>query len=219
MVEIVNVVGSGDIGVELDIAEVAADLPVPHTEYDPDNYHSLYVRLVNEGPLITLYRSGKYIISGCSSFEELHDTNLAFLQAISEIDGIGISLETGFTVQNVVCTGELQQPVNLNALAIGLELEAVEYEPEQFPGLIYRPEAFPAVLLVFANWNVVITGAADVETAEDAFGHLQTQVERLLSGCGQRCGRIESQRRSAIGEILLFTENRDLALDALVRTF
>lgn len=54
MIEIVNVVGSGDIGVELDIAEVAADLPVPHTEYDPDNYHGIYVRLVNEGPLITL---------------------------------------------------------------------------------------------------------------------------------------------------------------------
>jgi len=67
--------------------------------------------------------------------------------------------------------------VNLNTLAIGLGLEAVEYEPEQFPGLIYRPEAFPAVLLVFANGKVVITGAADVETAEETFSHLQTQVE------------------------------------------
>ena len=124
--------------------------------------------LVEDGPLITLYRSGKYIISGCSSFEELDETNQAFLQVISELDGIETSLETGFTVQNVVCTGALQQPVNLNALAIGLGLEAVEYEPEQFPGLIYRPESFPAVLLIFANGNVVITGAADLETAEGA---------------------------------------------------
>ena len=119
MVEIANAVGSGDIGVELDIAEVAADLSVPYTEYDPENYHGLYVRLVEDEPLITLYRSGKYIISGCSSFEELNETNHAFLQVISELDGIETSLETGFTVQNVVCTGALQQPVNLNALAIG----------------------------------------------------------------------------------------------------
>lgn len=180
MVEIANAVGSGDLGVELDIAEVAADLPVPHTEYDPDNYHGLYVRLTEGGPLITLYRSGKYIISGCSSFEELHETNHTFLQAISELNGIEASLDTRFTVENVVCTGELQQSVNLNALAIGLGLEAVEYEPEQFPGLIYRPEAFPAVLLVFANGKVVITGAADTETAEETFSHLQTQVEGLL---------------------------------------
>lgn len=69
--------------------------------------------------------------------------------------------------------------MNLNALSIGLGLEAVEYEPKQFPGLIYRPPDFPAVLLVFANGNVVITGAADIETAEEAFDHLQTKVEDL----------------------------------------
>jgi transcription initiation factor TFIID TATA-box-binding protein len=180
MVEIANAVGSGDVGVELDLPEVEADLSVPYTEYDPDNYHGLYVRLIEDGPLITLYRSGKYIISGCSSLEELHETNHAFLRTLSELNIIGPSLDTGFTVQNVVCTGELQQPVNLNALSVGLGLEAVEYEPEQFPALIYRPPDFPAVLLVFANGNVVITGAADVETAETTFGHLQTQVEDLL---------------------------------------
>jgi transcription initiation factor TFIID TATA-box-binding protein len=181
MVEIANVVGSGDVGVELDIAEVETDLPVPYTEYDPDNYHGLYIRLVEEGPLITLYRSGKYIISGCSGFEELYETNRAFLQTLTELDITDPSLETGFAVQNVVCTGELQRAVNLNTLSIGLGLEAVEYEPEQFPGLIYRPSGFPAVLLVFANGSAVITGAADVETAENAFDHLQTQVANLLT--------------------------------------
>jgi len=109
MVEIANAVGSGDLGVELDVSELAADLPVPHTEYDPDNYHGLYVRFTEEGPLITLYRSGKYIITGASSLEESDETNHAFLQAISELDGIDVSLETGFTVQNVVCTSELRQ--------------------------------------------------------------------------------------------------------------
>lgn len=180
MVEIANAVGSGDVGVELDIAEVETDLPVPFTEYDPENYHGLYVRLVEDGPLITLYRSGKYIISGCSSFEELHETNHTFLQTIAELDIINPSIETDFTVQNVVCTGELQRSVNLNALSIGLGLEAVEYEPEQFPGLIYRPPDFPAVLLAFSNGKVVITGAADVETANGAFDHLQTQVADLF---------------------------------------
>jgi len=70
--------------------------------------------------------------------------------------------------------------VNLNALAIGLGLEVVEYEPEQFPGLIYRPADFPAVLLVFANGKVLIIGAADVETAEETFHYLWTQIEDLL---------------------------------------
>lgn len=181
MVEIANIVGSGDLNIEIDVGVVAADLPVPHTEYDPDNYHGLYVRLAEDGPLVTLYRSGKYIITGGSSFEEVDETNRGFLEALIELEIIDSGAETGFTIQNVVCTGELHRSVNLNALSIGLGLESVEYEPEQFPGLIYRPADYQAVLLIFTNGNVVITGAADLETAEEAFEYIRRQVEDLLT--------------------------------------
>lgn len=180
MVSIANVVGSGDLGIELDLKAVEGDLTVPYTEYDPSNYHGLYVRVSEGGPLITIYQSGKYIISGCSDLEELRRTNREFLQIISDLDVFQETIETGFTVQNVVCTGNLHQNVNLNALSIGLGLEAVEYEPEQFPGLVYRPSEYPAVMLVFANGKVVITGAADIETADDAFDYLQSQVDTIL---------------------------------------
>ena len=180
MISIANAVGSGDLGVELDVAEVESDLVLPYTEYDPSNYHGLYLRLVEGGPLITVYRSGKYIISGCSTFEQLYETNDAFLTTLSELDIVDAETETGFTVQNVVCTAQLDDPVDLNTLSIALGLESVEYEPEQFPGLIYRPADHPAVLLVFANGKIVITGASDVDTAEDAFKHLQKQVTTYL---------------------------------------
>ncbi len=180
MVEITNILTSGDLGVEIDVGVVETDLLVPYTEYDPDNYHGLYVRLAKDGPLITLYRSGKYTITGGSSFEEVDETNRGFLKSLIELDVIDSAVETGFTVQNVVCTGELHRSVNLNALSIGLGFESVEYEPEQFSGLIYRPTDYPAMLLVFANGSVVITGAADVETADEAFNYIQTQVNDLL---------------------------------------
>jgi transcription initiation factor TFIID TATA-box-binding protein len=180
MISIANAVGSGDLGVELDVAEVESDLDLPYTEYDPSNYHGLYLRLVEGGPLITVYRSGKYIISGCSTFEQLYETNDVFLTTLSELDIVDAETETGFTVQNVVCTAQLDDPVDLNTLSIALGLESVEYEPEQFPGLIYRPADHPAVLLVFANGKIVITGASDVDTAEDAFKHLQKQVTTYL---------------------------------------
>ena len=87
MVTIVNAVGSGDLGAELALQTLGTDLSVPFTEYDPSNYHGLYVRLVEDGPLITVYRSGKYIISGCSSFQELETTNDEF---ISQMVALGI---------------------------------------------------------------------------------------------------------------------------------
>ncbi len=180
MISIANAVGSGDLGVELDVAEVESDLDLPYTEYDPSNYHGLYLRLVVDGPLITVYRSGKYIIVGCTSFEELYETNTEFLTKLSELGIMDSSAETGFTVQNIVCTAQLDADVDLNTLSITLGLESVEYEPEQFPGLIYRPSDLAAVLLVFANGKVVVTGTSDLSLAEDAFVQLQNQVRTLL---------------------------------------
>jgi transcription initiation factor TFIID TATA-box-binding protein len=181
MITIVNVVGSGDLGVELELVELESDLALPFTEYDPSNYHGLYLRLNEDGPLITVYRSGKYIINGCSRFEQLFATNEALL---SEIAGLGIvspDAEAGFSVQNVVCTSQLDEPVNLNTLSVALGLESVEYEPEQFPGLIYRPADYSAVLLVFSNGKIVITGAPNIDVAENAFEHIQDRVKTQLA--------------------------------------
>jgi transcription initiation factor TFIID TATA-box-binding protein len=180
MITIVNAVGSGNLGLELDLFELESDFHLPFTEYDPSNYHGLYLRLVEDGPLITVYRSGKYIINGCSTFEQLFGTNDRFLTELSELGIVATDAEAEFSVQNVVCTTQLDDVVDLNTLSIALGLESVEYEPEQFPGLIYRPTDYAAVLLVFANGKIVITGAPDVDVAKNAFEHLQERVRTLL---------------------------------------
>lgn len=179
-VEIANIVGSGELQTELKLEAIESDLSAAYLEYDPSNYHGLYVRVVEDGPLITVYRSGKYIVTGATSFEELHETNDGFLRNLGQLGIIDESQTTGFATQNVVCTEELPDEVDLAALSIGLGLESVEYEPEQFPGLVYRPAEFAAVVLVFANGKVVITGAPTVETAEKVFDHLQSQVSTYL---------------------------------------
>src|SRR2546425_703070 len=71
-------------------------------------------------------------------------------------------------VQNIVATSALGAPLDLNAVAITLGPGAVEYEPEQFPGLVYRIDEPKVVLLMFGSGKVVCTGArkpADVEKA------------------------------------------------------
>ena len=169
-------VGSGDLGLEVDIPELAADIESASTEYDPSNYHGLYVRFAEKGPLITVYRTGKYIISGCSSCASLKATCKKFLQALSDLGVVEGTEDPSFTLQNVVCTADLGDGVNLSTLAVALGLESTEYEPEQFPGLVYRPESHPSVLLVFTNGKVVITGSPDIESATEAFSHLQSRI-------------------------------------------
>jgi len=82
---------------------------------------------------ITVYRTGKYIITGPTSEEELlFDLRERFLRFLSDMDVIENATDEWFSVQNYVCTEDLGQTLDLNALSIGLGLERTEYEPEQF---------------------------------------------------------------------------------------
>lgn len=90
----------------------------------------------------------------------------------SYLDWLGVDLgdgtETGYT--------KLGRKLNLNAIAIGMGLENIEYEPEKFPGLIYHLENPDTTLLMFSDGTIAFTDAPTKESAEDATA---TAVERL----------------------------------------
>ncbi|SEA09745.1 TATA binding protein of transcription factor TFIID [Haloplanus vescus] len=178
MVEVVNIVASGSLGVELDLEAIASDLD-SIVDYDPEKYPGAYFRFGDSDPLITLYRTGKYIITGASSGEEVHTIREEFLSILSDHEILSSSEDKWFQSQNYVCLAEVGENLNLSALAIGLGLEVTEYEPEQFPGLVYRPTAHDCVLLVFGSGKVIMTGATSIETAKDAFVDLQKRIGEL----------------------------------------
>ncbi|MFC7078184.1 TATA-box-binding protein [Haloarcula halophila] len=176
--EVVNAVGSGDLGIEIDLNRLTADFE--EVEFDPDKYPGAYVRLEDVEPLITVYRTGKYIITGSTSEEEAYHCRRRFLELLSDRGVLDTPDDKWFSMQNYVCTGELDQVQNLNALAIGLGLEYTEYEPEQFPGLVFRPDDHPVVILIFASGKVVVTGAKDIDAAEEAFQSLKGDLDALV---------------------------------------
>lgn len=178
--EVVNVVGSGSLGLEFDLEKVAADLGAV-AEYDPDKYPGMYIRFGDDSPLITLYRTGKYIITGAGSERESHSIRERFLKLLVDNGMIETPDDDWFRIQNLVCTAELGKSLNLSALAIGLGLEVTEYEPEQFPGLIYRPENSSCVALLFATGRVVITGSSELKKAEETYNDVADRVSELLT--------------------------------------
>ena len=180
MVKIVNVVGSGSLDAEFDLERVATDVG-SIAEYDPDKYPGMYLRFGEDAPLITVYRTGKYIVTGANSEEEAHAIRERFLNLLADNGMIPAPGDEWFQIQNLVCTAELGESLNLSALAIGLGLEKTEYEPEQFPGLIYRPPGADSVVLLFASGRVVITGSPNLDVAEQTFAALQDEVTDLIA--------------------------------------
>jgi transcription initiation factor TFIID TATA-box-binding protein len=180
MVNIVNVVASGSLDAEFDLERVATDIS-SIADYDPDKYPGMYLRFGEDAPLITVYRTGKYIVTGADSEEQAHGIRERFLDLLAENGMILAPEDEWFRVQNLVCTAKLKESLNLNTLAIGLGLEKTEYEPEQFPGLIYRPPGADSVVLLFASGRVVITGSPDLGAAEETFAALRDEVTDLLA--------------------------------------
>ena len=83
------------------------------------------------------------------------------------------------TVQNIVSTADLSATLNLNAIAIGFGLENIEYEPEQFPGLVYRMDDPDVVVLLFGSGKLVITGGKTTDDASEAAAAVTEELESL----------------------------------------
>jgi len=97
------------------------------------------------------------------------------------LKGIGISVidEPDVKVQNIVASADLGTDLNLNAIAVGLGLENVEYEPEQFPGLVYRLTDPRVVVLIFGSGKMVVTGGKSPEDAQKAVEKISKELKML----------------------------------------
>ena len=165
--KIENVVASASLGTELDLQALAVSLD--GADYEPEQFPGLIYRLKEPKTATLLFRSGKVVCTGAKSLDQV---KLAIDKVTTQIRKAGISLdsEPKIEVQNIVASSDLGQKINLNVIAITLGLEHVEYEPEQFPGLVYRLDEPKVVLLLFGSGKLVCTGARrpqDVEAAVD----------------------------------------------------
>jgi len=82
-------------------------------------------------------------------------------------------------IQNIVAISDLGTELNLNEVAMGLGLENVEYEPEQFPGLEYQIKDPKVAMLLFSSGKIVCTGARKTEDVSLAVQKLSDELSSL----------------------------------------
>jgi transcription initiation factor TFIID TATA-box-binding protein len=175
-INIENVVASTGIGQELDLQSVAMDLE--GADYDPEQFPGLVYRTQSPKSAALIFRSGKIVCTGAKSTSDVHDSLHIVFDKLRELN-IPIDDDPEITVQNIVTSADLGRNLNLNAIAIGLGLENIEYEPEQFPGLVYRLDDPEVVALLFGSGKLVITGGKKPEDAEQAVDVIVSRLEEL----------------------------------------
>ena len=163
VVKIENIVATVILENTLDLNLIEAR--IPDVDYNPDQFPGLVYRL--QSPKITalVFKSGKMVVTGAKSVKQLVWAVKTILKKFIT-KGIAIQGRPQIQIQNIVASANLNVLVDLEKAAFVLPHSM--YEPEQFPGLIYRMEKPRVVLLIFSSGKMVITGAKREEEVHEA---------------------------------------------------
>jgi transcription initiation factor TFIID TATA-box-binding protein len=201
---VVNVVASTRVAEELDLPDIAIQL---NCEYEPEQFPGVVYRVKDPKLAILMFRSGRAVCTGGKNKDNIHT---GIERMIQDLRGAGIETwdkkDVEIEVQNMVATYALHYPedylgrqkidtlelpkgeplaglprkLNLNHLTFHLPFDKVEYEPEQFPGLIYRLDFPKVVCLIFGSGKMVITGARHKSEILEAVEIIKDELADLL---------------------------------------
>lgn len=165
--KIQNIVATTSLGKDVPLIKLAKT--IPNTEYNPEQFPGLVLRIKQPKSAVLVFSSGNLVCTGTKSIAQVKQVIEQVIKILKRIN-VKITTKPKVTVQNIVASGGINMMLNLNFLS--LELENTEYEPEQFPGLVYKLQSPPATFLLFSNGKLVCTGTKNNQQLEDSMNQL-----------------------------------------------
>ena len=177
-IKIQNVVASVTTSHDLDLSAIVRAFP--HVEYKPMVFPGLCFRLKNPKTATLIFNSGKMVCTGAKSVKLARK---AVNKVVKELKSNGIMVlgKPEIQVQNIVASANLGGEIDLEKTVY--VLRRIMYEPEQFPGAVYRMNEPKVVFLIFSNGKLVITGAKREEDVSQAVTTLHNKLvkENLMT--------------------------------------
>ena len=171
-IKIVNMVISVDFADKVDLNKVANTLE--NTEYAPEQFPGLVYRIKDPKSAVLIFSSGRM---NCTGTKSMKDAGKVIRTVIKEMKDLGFKVKKPtITVQNIVAVASLGKKVDLDEI---LQLENSEYEPQQFPGLVYRMKEPKVAFLIFTSGKVVETGSKDEEMMVNAYKKLKKKLKEI----------------------------------------
>jgi len=166
-----NIVSSITLDQNLNLKQLARKIK----EIDnPKQFPGVIFRLQEPKLAMLIFRTGKVICSGARSRRDI-DEAVSKLIAKLRKAGVRIKAKPIIEIQNIVASASLDFKVNLDVLAT--ECLNTEYEPEQFPGLVFRLDSPKTVMLIFRSGKIIITGAKTPKDADLAAERTRDSVK------------------------------------------
>ncbi len=165
------------------VATTALEKPVPltklartqpNTEYNPETFPGLVLRIKEPKSAVLVFSSGNLVCTGTKSQPQIRKVIDEVIKQLKKVN-VDVTIKPKIEIQNIVASGTINLQLNLNYLA--LAMENTEYEPEQFPGLVYKLEDPNATFLLFSNGKLVCTGTKNKTQLEESMNRLLQNVK------------------------------------------
>jgi transcription initiation factor TFIID TATA-box-binding protein len=171
-VRIENIVASASLNETIDLNSIVEKFP--HVEYRPRVFPGLVFRLKKPKTATLIFSTGKMVCTGAKSEKA---AKRAVNKVVRELKkrGIPFNDKPSVQIQNIVASANLGGEIDLESVVY--KLRKVMYEPEQFPGAVYRMDKPKVVFLIFSAGKLVCVGAKKEQEVYDAVEELQKILE------------------------------------------
>jgi len=173
-VKVENVVAFTSLGKDIPLLKLVSS--VENAEYEPEQFPGLVYRINEPRAAALIFSSGKIVCTGAKSIEM---AKIAMRKVVDRVREVGIPLPTEYDIQveNIVASSKIDAKLNLEEIAFALE--NAEYEPEQFPGLVYRINEPRVAFLLFSSGKIICTGAHNIEDVHSALKKLKSRLDEI----------------------------------------
>jgi transcription initiation factor TFIID TATA-box-binding protein len=173
-IKVQNIVAFTVLGKPISLDEMLQK--VEDTEWQPEQFPGLVYKIKDPRASALIFSQGKIVCTGTKTLEDL---GRAMKKIVARIKEAGIKMPTKYEtkVENIVASTKVVGEISLEDIAATLENS--EYEPEQFPGLVYRINEPRVAFLVFRSGRVIVAGAQSEESVQRALRKLVENLARI----------------------------------------
>jgi transcription initiation factor TFIID TATA-box-binding protein len=171
-----NIVASGVVAESVDLVKFSEN--AGNCELNKKRFPGAVYRIADPKIACLIFSSGKIVLTGIRDHKALADGLAIVIKSLKKA-GIEPLKEPKVAITNMVCSYDLGKFININKLTVTLNLENIEYEPEQFPGLVYRIKDPRIVVLIFSSGKIILTGGRNLEDVRKGIDILEQKLESV----------------------------------------
>jgi len=173
-IKIENIVASAAFGIRIPLEKMVEHLK--GSEYEPEQFPGLVYRVKDPKTAMLIFSSGKIVCTGARSVADVKKAVAIVAKMIRSLK-LDVPKKYNIQIENIVASAQIPGRLDLDKIAF--ELENTEYEPDQFPGLVYRMKDPKAALLLFSSGKVICTGIRKIKDVEYAMNYVFKELKSI----------------------------------------